>query len=72
MFGQRSFNISVRKLKGAKPENLKRLADSLKLNTDGMSHRQIARLIRWRITRSQARFNNPQKRRDYESVWENF
>ena len=31
-------------LRAAKPENLLRLARSLHLNTDGMSHRQVAAL----------------------------
>jgi hypothetical protein len=65
------FTISVRKLKGAKPENLLRLAQFLHLETTGMSHGQVARLIRWRITRPQVRFHNPQKRQEYAAMWEN-
>lgn len=64
-------NITVHKLKSAKPENLVRLAQSLKLNIAGMSHRQIARLVRWRITRPVHRFNSAQKRIDYETMWAN-
>jgi hypothetical protein len=64
-------NITVGKLKKAKPENLIRLAQSLHLRTEGMSHRQVARLVRWRITRPVHRFANPQKRADYENLWEN-
>lgn len=62
--------ITVAKLKKAKPENLLRLARSLKLNTEGMSHRQIARLIRWRITRPVVRFSDPAKRQAYAAMWE--
>ena len=43
--------ITKADLKKAKPENLLRLANWLKLYTDGMSHRQIAKLVWWRITR---------------------
>jgi hypothetical protein len=43
--------ISRRQLRKSKPENLLRLAKVLKLRTDGMSHRQIAALVYWRITR---------------------
>lgn len=63
--------LTVGKLKGAKPENLLRLANSLHLRTSGMSHRQVAKLVRWRITRPYHRFNDPEKREDYASMWEN-
>lgn len=43
--------ISRRQLREAKPENLIRLANSLKLRTSEMSHRQVAALVYWRITR---------------------
>lgn len=44
--------ISVRELKNSKHENLVRLAKYLKLHClDNMSHRQLAKLIRWRLTR---------------------
>lgn len=36
----------------AKPENVVRLAHYLKLHIDGMSIRQIAKLVYWRITRT--------------------
>ena len=36
----------------AKPENVIRLAKYLKLHINGMSHRQIASLVYWRITRT--------------------
>jgi len=39
----------------AKPENVKRLANFLKLRTDGMSHRQTVKLIRWLLTRRDKR-----------------
>jgi hypothetical protein len=42
----------------AKPENLKRLANFLKLKTDGMSHRQIVKLVRWLLTRREKRIRN--------------
>lgn len=70
MIHKSSFDIPVRKLKGAKPENLKRLANALKLDTEGMSHKQIARLVRWRITRDDHRFADPAKRQSYEAMWE--
>jgi len=44
-------DLTVAKLRKAKPENLVRLAKFLKLNTKGMSHAHLARLVRWRITR---------------------
>lgn len=36
----------------AKPEYLIRLAKWLHLHIDGMSHRHIAKLVYWRITRT--------------------
>ena len=36
----------------AKPDYVVRLARYLKLHIDGMSHRHIAKLVYWRITRS--------------------
>jgi hypothetical protein len=39
-------------LRQAKPENVLRLAKWLHLQIDGMSHRQIIHLVRWRITRT--------------------
>ena len=67
--------LSVGQLKQAKPENLIRLAKALKLNVGGMSHRQIARLVHWRVTRPDmnvrhSRFATPEKRTEYESLWE--
>lgn len=44
--------IKVRHLKKARFENLLRLARSLHLDTEGMSHGQVARLVYWRITRN--------------------
>lgn len=44
--------IMRRHLRKAKPENLLRLARSLKLRVEGMSHRQIVSLVYWRITRT--------------------
>lgn len=47
-----NYGISIRELKNSKHENLVRLAKYLKLHClDNMSHRQLARLIRWRLTR---------------------
>ena len=43
--------ISRSTLGKAKPENLLRLAKALRLHTNGMSHRQISKLVYWRITR---------------------
>ena len=42
---------SKSELKKTDPENLRRLAKYLGLNVDGYSHRHVASLIRWRITR---------------------
>ncbi len=42
-------------LRKASPTNLLRLAGWLKLNTQGMSHKQIIRLVYWRITREEKR-----------------
>lgn len=36
----------------AKPENVIRLAKWLQLHINGMSFRQIVKLVRWRITRN--------------------
>ena len=36
-------------LKYAKPENVIRLARYLKLNIEGMSNRQIIKLVYWRL-----------------------
>ncbi len=36
----------------AKPEALVRLAKFLKLDVEGMSHRQISKLIMWRLHRN--------------------
>jgi hypothetical protein len=43
--------ISRRTLRRSQPANLLRLANWLKLRTEGMSHRQISKLVYWRITR---------------------
>lgn len=69
MLGTNGSNITAGKLKKAKPENLIRLAKALKLRIEGMRHGQIARLVRWRITRPVYRFADPQKRADYEKIW---
>ena len=42
-------------LKKAKPEDVIRLAKWLKLRIDGMSHRQVIKLIYWLITREDKR-----------------
>lgn len=47
--------ISKKNLKKAKPENVKRLARWLGLHIDGMSDRQIVKLVWWRITRHHKR-----------------
>lgn len=44
--------IKIKTLKKAKLEDILRLSKWLKLNTDGMSLRQIIKLIKWRITRT--------------------
>lgn len=45
--------IRRKHLKRASPENLIRLAKSLRLRIEGMSHKQIASLVYWRITRNE-------------------
>ena len=45
------------------PRGLRRLAQSLRLRTDGMSNRQIAKLIWWLLTR------RAKKLRDMASRW---
>jgi len=64
--------LSVYQLKRAKFSNILKLASWLKLNVNGMSHGQVARLIHWRVTRSDmnSRFATPEKRSEYESLWE--
>jgi hypothetical protein len=63
--------ITTGKLKKAKLENLIRLANALGLNVEGMRHPQIARLVRWRITRETHRFADAAKKADYQAMWEN-
>ena len=46
--------IAKQNLLNAKPENLIRLAKHLGLDIGGMRHKQIARLIYWRLTRVEA------------------
>lgn len=38
------------------PQATRRLAQWLRLKTEGMSDRQVAKLVRWRITRRQMRW----------------
>jgi hypothetical protein len=48
--------LEKRHLKRSKPENLKRFARWLKLrDIDEMSHRQLANLVFWLITRKEKR-----------------
>jgi len=47
--------ISKNNLKKAKIENVKRLAKWLKLDIEGMSDRQIIKLVWWRITKHHKR-----------------
>ena len=70
MLGTNGSNITAGKLKKAKHENLIRLANALSLRIEGMRHGQIARLVRWRITREVHRFNDAAKRAEYQAVWE--
>jgi hypothetical protein len=51
------YNISVEKLKNSTHENLLRLARYIGLRHDleEMSHRHLARLVRWRVTRGNTR-----------------
>ncbi len=46
--------IRKKDLYNSKPNNLIRLANHLGLDIVGMKHRQIARLIYWRLTRVEA------------------
>lgn len=43
---------SLKRIARQNPESLLRLARYLRLNTTGMSSRQVAKLIRWRTTRA--------------------
>jgi len=43
--------MSKNTLYHAKPEDVVRLAKWLKLSIDGMDHRQICKLVYWRVTR---------------------
>lgn len=63
--------ISKAHLKKAKQENLIRLAKALKLDIRGMSQGHIVRLVAWRLSRPVTRFADPNKRSDYEAMWEN-
>lgn len=38
------------------PDGLRRLARFMKLHIDGMSNRQVASLIRWRVTRDDMKY----------------
>jgi hypothetical protein len=42
-------------LRKSKPENVIRLANWLRLHIDGMSHRQIIKLVHWRLSREEKR-----------------
>lgn len=53
------FNISEYDLQQSKTENLIRLANFLRIETNGLNHNQIARVIHWRIT--QQRFIPPKR-----------
>jgi hypothetical protein len=44
--------IKIKHLREAKLENVIRLAKWLKLNIEGMSIKQIIRLVYWKITRN--------------------
>lgn len=48
-------NIKIRHLKKSKPDNIIRLAKWLHLKIDGMSLRQIIKLINWRLGRARKR-----------------
>ena len=45
-----SFRITKKHLRQAKPDNVFRLARCLHLHTEGMSLRQVIRLIVWRLS----------------------
>jgi hypothetical protein len=47
--------IKIKHLKRAKPESVIRLANWLKLRIDGMSNRQIIKLVNWRLSRYEKR-----------------
>lgn len=48
--------MSRKTLRAATPENLIRLGKWLKLDTDAVvSHKQLAKLVYWRITRDEKR-----------------
>jgi hypothetical protein len=51
------WDLPILDLKRSKHENLLRLAQFLKLKygLEDMSHRQLAKLVRWRITRDRMR-----------------
>jgi hypothetical protein len=51
--------LEKRHLKRAKPENLRRLARWLGLrhDIDTMSHRQLAKLVHWLLTRREKRYS---------------
>lgn len=48
--------ITIAHLRHAKPENVIRLDKWLNLNIEGMSIRQIIKLIYWRITRDDHKY----------------
>ncbi len=62
--------ITENKLIKAKPENLIRLARALKLSVQGHSHESLAGLVYASIAAPTMRFNTPDKRAAYESIWE--
>jgi hypothetical protein len=52
------YNISKEKLMNSTHENLLRLARyiGLKYDLEEMSHRHLAKLVRWKLTRGQIRY----------------
>ena len=57
MLQEENLDLNKEELKIAPKESVIRLAKYLQLNIDGMSHNQVVRLIRWKLTRRK-KFNN--------------
>lgn len=61
-------SINKSDLKKSKPENVIRLAKWLRLHIDGMSLRQIIKLIYWRITRDDHKYQIA-RAKTYKTGW---
>ena len=65
------YRISYFKLIAARPEYILRLARFLKIETQDISYPQVLHMVHENLSYPPERFDSPQKKADYESMWEN-